>query len=323
MEIVLAKNIGFCFGVKRAMDLVTAHLNKSKEPVYTLGPLIHNPQVMEKLEKENLVCISKIEEIKKKRERSPRLPDGERGRRPTEEAGKIFIRSHGVPREIITKLKRKKLKIIDATCPYVKRIQHLVNNLAKKNYTIIIFGKRDHPEVETLVSYAQGKAKVIEKVKNLTPTLSKLNKKIGLVSQTTQSAEDFQKVVSFFQSPIFEDKEVKIYNTLCPTTKKRQVEAEKIARETDLVFVIGGKNSSNTTRLAKICSQYQRNTFHIENAEEIDLETLKKKKIKKIGIITGASTPEWIIEEVVSRLKNYPYPGPLPSKLPTLHRFLL
>jgi 4-hydroxy-3-methylbut-2-enyl diphosphate reductase len=282
MEIILAKNIGFCFGVKRAMDLVTAHLNKSKEPVYTLGPLIHNPQVMEKLEKENLVCVSKIEQIKKR--------------------GKVFIRSHGVPREILTKLKRKKLKIIDATCPYVKRIQHLVNNLAKKNYTIIIFGKRNHPEVEALVSYAQGKAKVIEKVEDLTRQISGANKKIGLVAQTTQATEDFQKIISFFQSPLFQNKEVKIYNTLCPTTKKRQTEAEKIARETDLVFVIGGKNSSNTTRLAEICSRYQRNTFHIETAEEIDLKNFKRKT--KIGIITGASTPEWIIKEVVERVKK-------------------
>jgi len=299
MKLLIAKNIGFCFGVKRAVDLVTANLAKKEGPIYTLGSLIHNPQVMKKLEKENLIAVSKIEEIKKK--------------------GKIFIRSHGVPREILIRLKRKKLKIIDATCPYVKRIQHLVNNLAKKNYTVVIFGKRDHPEVEALVSYAQGKAKVIEKIEDLTPVLSEQNRKIGLVSQTTQSSEDFQKVISFFQSPIFEDKsrkdilrdkEVKIYNTLCPTTKKRQMEAAKIARETDSVFVIGGKNSSNTTRLAEICSQYQRNTFHIETAEEINLNILKKKKIKKrgnhlkIGIVTGASTPDWIIEEVVARIKK-------------------
>ncbi len=304
MKIILAKNIGFCFGVKRAIDLVTKSLHKTKKPIYTLGPLIHNPQVMEKLEKENLLCVSKIEEIKKRRKRSPR-------RRPTEEVGKIFIRSHGVPREILTRLKRKKIKIIDATCPYVKKIQHLVSDLAKKNYMVIIFGKRNHPEVEALVSYAQGKAKVIEKVKDLTPTLSGLNKKIGLVSQTTQSTEDFQKIISFFQSPMFQDKsrkdilrdkEVEIHNTLCPTTKKRQIEAAKIARETDLVFVIGGKNSSNTTRLAEICSQYQRNTFHIETANEINPQWLKK--INKIGIVTGASTPDWIIKEVVTQLKN-------------------
>lgn len=282
MKIILAKNIGFCFGVKRAIDLVTKSLHKTKEPIYTLGPLIHNPQVMEKLEKENLLCVSKIEEIKKK--------------------GKIFIRSHGVPREILTRLKRKKIKIIDATCPYVKKIQHLVSDLAKKNYTIIIFGKRDHPEVEALVSYAQGKAKVIEKVKDLTPMSSELNKKIGLVSQTTQSVEDFQKVISFFQSSMFQNKEVEVHNTLCPTTKKRQIEAAKIARETDLVFVIGGKNSSNTTRLAEICSRYQRNTHHIETANEINPQWLKK--INKIGIVTGASTPDWIIEEMIKKVKN-------------------
>lgn len=294
MEIVLAKNIGFCFGVRRAIDLVTKELEKNEGPVYTLGPLIHNPQVMEKLKKENLRCIHKIEEIK---------------REDDLKKAKVFIRSHGIPHEILVKVRSKKVKIIDATCPSVKRIQHLVSDLARRNYTVIIFGKKNHPEVETLVSYAQGKAKVIENIQDLQnfvfPNRKKgVHLKIGLVSQTTQSTDDFQKIVAFFQLPLFQNKKVKIYNTLCPTTKKRQMEAEEIARHTDIVFVVGGKNSSNTTRLAEICVGYQKNTFHIETAEEIDAGTLKKGKIRKIGIITGASTPDWIVKEVVNRIKN-------------------
>lgn len=289
MKIIVAKNIGFCFGVRRAMNLVEENLRRTKGPIYTLGPLIHNPQVMEELEKKNVLPISKIEEVKKK--------------------GKILIRSHGIPRGTLAKLVERRLKIIDATCPYVKRIQHLVEGLAKKNYTVVIFGKANHPEVEALVSYAGGKARVIERIEDLTPTLSGLNKKIGLVSQTTQSIGDFQKVVSFFQSSQFQNKKVKIYNTLCPTTKKRQVEAAKLAKEADLIFVIGGRNSSNTTRLAEICRRYQRNTCHLETAEEIEhfwlgLDSSLKKKIKKIGIVTGASTPDWIIKEVIAKAKS-------------------
>jgi len=292
MKIVLAKNIGFCFGVRRALDLVTRNLGKTKGPFYTLGPIIHNPQVMKKLEEKKLHCVKSIEKIKR---------------------GMVLIRTHGIAKEILEKLKTKKVKVIDATCPYVKRIQNLVKHLTEKNYTIFIFGKAEHPEVEALISYTQGKGKVVQNIPDLTSLKDvQLNKKIGLVCQTTQSYEAFQKIISFFKS--LQNREVKIFNTLCPTTKRRQMEAIDLSKKVDVILVIGGKNSSNTTRLAEICLEHQKNTHHIETADEINPQWFMLRSNKrhgknlraKVGIVTGASTPDWLIKTVVKRLEKIP-----------------
>jgi 4-hydroxy-3-methylbut-2-enyl diphosphate reductase len=275
MEIMVARNAGFCFGVKRAMNLVEK-ARVGKNILYTLGPIIHNPQVVSKLEKQGVGIIYDLHRLKQ---------------------GNVVVRSHGADSSFFEEAEKKGIGIVDATCPFVKSAQNLIKQLSKEKYKIVIVGEKDHPEVKGLVSYANTEVKVIQKTNQLKNVFSW--KRIGVISQTTQSRENLKIIVTGL---LQHTKEIKIYNTICEATQYRQNEAKKIAQKTDLMLIIGGYNSANTNRLARTCKEIQNKTYHVET--EKDLEISWFKNVKKVGISTGTSTPQWIIEEVVKKLRR-------------------
>ena len=277
LEILTAEEAGFCFGVKRAIELATeAVKNSEKQDVYTIGPIIHNPQVVENLKKLGINTADSIDDI---------------------DSGVIIIRSHGVKPEILEKAREKGLKIIDATCPYVKKAQDNASRLIKKDYQTLIYGDREHPEVKGIMGAAQGQAKIIENEKDIESI--DVQGKVGIVAQTTKSPSSFQKLIVKLIPLV---KELRVFNTICNTTQIRQKSAVKLAKEVEVMFVIGGFNSANTSRLVEMCSQTGTPTYHIETPEDIDWNWLENKE--KIGLTAGASTPDWIIKEVIQLMSQ-------------------
>ncbi|MTI61104.1 MAG: bifunctional 4-hydroxy-3-methylbut-2-enyl diphosphate reductase/30S ribosomal protein S1 [Firmicutes bacterium] len=277
LEVYTAEEAGFCFGVKRAIEMAKdAADDERKLSVYTLGPIIHNPQVVEKLKGLGIEPINSIDDI---------------------DEGIIIIRSHGVAPEIITKAKEKGLHILDATCPFVKKAQRYAQLLIEEDYQTIIYGDHQHPEVVGIYGATDKKAVILDNVADLARI--PLKNRVGLVAQTTKSPDSFKELVS---SIIIRVKELKVYNTICNTTETRQLAAAKLARKVDLMFVIGGHNSANTNRLAEICKNTGTPTFHIETVEEINQQLINGKK--KIGITAGASTPDWLIKEVIEAMSE-------------------
>lgn len=276
MEIVVAKSAGFCFGVKRAVNMAFKAADKS-EHICSLGPLIHSPQLVEKLENEGIQVVHSVADM-------------------TDET--VIIRSHGITRSEEDALTQLKLNVVDATCPFVKKAQQFAALLGEGGYAVVIVGEQEHPEVQGIVSYV-GKTDVWV-VANAQEASSIPNqKKIGLVAQTTQSFENFSEIADIL---LTKSKELRIFNTICDATAVRQDEARSIARQVDLMLVIGGLNSANTTRLAQICSEIQSKTYHIETAAGINSSWVEG--LTSIGITAGASTPEWIIREVMERLRE-------------------
>ncbi len=273
-KITIAKSAGFCFGVKRAIDLAEDIASKN-ENVYTFGPLIHNPQEVSRLEKENIKVIEDYSKIEK---------------------GVLVLRTHGIPLDIYENLSKKNnIKIVDAACPFVKKAQDIIKELSKDSEQIVIVGEKKHPEVVALVSYGKGKCLVVED-KNDVKNVKKTDI-IYIVSQTTQSPKKFEEIVN----EISKISQVKVFNTICRATFDRQSAAEKLAKEVDVMIVIGGKNSGNTTRLYQICSAITK-TYHIENVDEIEPDWFDN--IETVGITAGASTPDWIIENIKRRIKE-------------------
>lgn len=278
MKVTVVKDAGFCFGVKRAIKLASDAVKKDKEKVYTLGPLIHNPQVVEALREKGVEVAEKLNQIKR---------------------GTVIIRSHGVHPEIMARIKKKGLKIIDATCPFVKRAQNMARLLHRQNYQVIVVGEADHPEVKGIVGYTRGKALVFNnKAKN--SNFSKF-RKLGVVAQTTLNLNFFKKAVDTL---LERSKQIKIYNTICSATASAQSKSLKLARKVDLMLVVGGHNSANTSRLARLCREAGTRTYHVETAEELDRRWFRG--VERVGVTAGSSTPEWIIQEVVkeARKKN-------------------
>ena len=274
VKITIAKSAGFCFGVKRAIDLAQDIASKNSD-VYTFGPLIHNPQEVARLEKENIKVIEDYSKIEK---------------------GVLVLRTHGIPLNIYENLSKKEnIKIVDAACPFVKKAQDIIKELSKDSEQIVIVGEKKHPEVVALVSYGKGKCLVVEDkddVKNVKKTDI-----IYIVSQTTQSPKKFEEIVN----EISKISQVKVFNTICRATFDRQSAAAKLAKEVDVMIVIGGKNSGNTTRLYQICSNITK-TYHIEDVDEIEPAWFDK--VESVGITAGASTPDWIIENIKRRIKE-------------------
>lgn len=277
LEVITAEEAGFCFGVERAIDMVLEAAGENEDlNVYTLGPLIHNPQVVEKLEAKNVKVASSLAEI---------------------DSGIVIIRSHGVAPEIIEQAREKNLKIIDATCPYVKNAQKYARQLVDEGYQTFIYGDEDHPEVQGIYGASDKKAIIIREKEDLKSV--ELKAKVGFVAQTTKSPESFRDIINLV---ITEVKELKVFNTICNTTDVRQSSAKKLAEDADIMFVIGGHNSANTTRLAEICAATNTPTYHIETAAEIKKEWLSGKN--KVGITAGASTPDWLIREVIQLMNE-------------------
>jgi len=275
-EVKLAVSAGFCFGVERAVKMAVSALDEFGGPVYTLGPIIHNPQEVLRLQDMGIRMARTLEEI----------PEGT-----------VVIRSHGAPKGVIEQAEKMGLKVVDATCPLVQRLKERVRELADQGYQVIIVGESDHPEVMAVLSYAPDSCLVVRGLEGVEP--GNLNKNVGLVAQTTQSLENLQAVASLC---IYHCREVRTYNTICHATHKRGAEALELARQVDVMIVVGGKNSANTTRLAQAVSQGGTTTYHIESAAElIDLEIPLG---APIGVTAGASTPGWVIDEILSVLEK-------------------
>ncbi|MDK2901124.1 MAG: small subunit ribosomal protein ispH, lytB [Thermosediminibacterales bacterium] len=277
LNLILAEHAGFCFGVKRALNLLEGALNQ-KKPIYTLGPLIHNPQVVEYFKKRGVKVVENLSQINKQN-------------------AVIVFRTHGVSPEIFSEARERGLSIIDATCPFVKRVQKKARQLLRQGYQVIIVGDPLHPEVQAINSWCENKAKIV----NNQADLNNLHfcDKLGVVSQTTTNKDIWAKIVEDLKQKF---PEAKTFNTICNATSQRQKAAKELASAVDLMIVIGGYNSSNTRKLAELCKNIGTKTYHIEEAKELDPAWLKK--AKNVGITAGASTPDWIIKEVISKMKE-------------------
>lgn len=275
MQLIVAKHAGFCFGVKRAIEMVEDLIKKGKK-AYTLGPLIHNPQVVDDL-KNRGVTPANLDEIKEK--------------------GNLIIRTHGVGPSFISQALDRGFNIIDATCPFVKKVQDSAADLSQKDYLVIIIGDPHHPEVQGIKSWCRGDAKVIENVRDAENFFT--TKKVGVVVQTTQTEENVNKIMDVLKPKL--NIEV-FFNTRCNATRQRQEAAEEVAKQVDIMLVVGGYGSANTQKLAKICKDAGAVVYHIETAEEIQKKWFDT--ADKVGITAGASTPDWIIKEVISKMEE-------------------
>jgi len=276
MEVKIAKNSGLCYGVKRAIQIAKKTRRLKSGKVYTLGDLIHNPQVIEELEKREIRPANNPEEIKE---------------------GTIIIRSHGASPEIYDLLNQKNIEIVDATCPIVKNIQKLVSKLAEKGDEIIIVGNSKHPETIGLKGHSLGKGIIIENEEEARKLPFK--KKRAVISQSTQDFNTFKEVTGAL---IECTEELNIHNTICESTQIRQNATSKLASSVDVLFIIGGKNSSNTNKLYQISKRILKNTHFIENAKQITPEMIQG--ANKIGLSGGASTPPEVINEVSKKIKS-------------------
>jgi (E)-4-hydroxy-3-methyl-but-2-enyl pyrophosphate reductase len=275
MEVLLADKAGFCFGVKRAIN--TAFETAVKGNVYCLGPLIHNPQEVERLRQSGVRTVDDFSS----------LNPGEF----------LIIRSHGVPPKVLAQARDKGLRIIDLTCPFVGKAQRDAEALCKDGYQVVVVGEKKHPEVQSILGYAGDNAVVIETVEDVAGI--KFKPRLGVVAQTTQSYGNFSEIVLKL---LRLSKELKVFNTICNSTKERQDAARSLAGQVDVMIVVGGRNSANTTRLVSVCKQEGRPTYHIEVADEILDEWLAG--VKKVGVTAGASTPDWVLEGVLKKLKS-------------------
>lgn len=272
MKVVLADYLGFCYGVKRAIKIAREHADGKS---CTLGPIIHNPQMVERLKAEGIDTVEHLDEIS---------------------SGTIIIRSHGVGSQIYEQIKAKGLDLVDATCPYVKRAQLAAKDLADNGYTVVIIGEKNHPEVKSIFDWTNQQAIIIETAAEA--ELLANCPKLGIVSQTTVAEAHFKDIVLRLLN---KSSDIRILRTICTATEQRQNAAMDLATQVDVMIVVGGRNSANTTKLAKLCAD-KCPTYHIETANEISPQWLKG--VDKVGITAGASTPDWIIRDVECLINN-------------------
>jgi 4-hydroxy-3-methylbut-2-enyl diphosphate reductase len=272
MEVLKTEHPGFCFGVRRAIDIVLQEREKTQGSIFTIGPIIHNPQMVEALKHRGIIPVENVSEIKD---------------------GTVVFRTHGIKEEEEEDIKLKGLKSIDATCPFVRRVRKKALFLKNNGYKVVIVGDKDHPEVKSVLSYLHNDGIVLQK-----PTLITA-KKVGVVCQTTQDNDTFFNIVHGLIEGV---EELRVYNTICESTGIRQREIAQLSSIVDAVLVVGGKNSSNTTKLYNIAKNLQPNTYHIETEADINPEWFSG--MKKVGITGGASTPDNILDIVERYVKN-------------------
>lgn len=272
IEVVRTKHIGFCFGVARAVNIVLREAERRGEPIYTLGPLLHNPQVVETLKAKGIEPVEDVFALKE---------------------GVVAFRSHGIRRDEEHYILESRLPFIDLTCPFVKRVRKHALHLKRGGYLVVIAGDKSHPEVKSVLSYLDNDGIVFDS------SFSIEAKKIGVVSQTTLDQETFSDVVRVLAGMA---EELRVYNTICESTHTRRREAIELTRTTEAMLIVGGKNSSNTTKLFESVRRVQPKAHHIETAEEIRPEWFHG--LQRVGIAGGASTPETIIDKVERRVKN-------------------
>ena len=275
-KLIISDSAGVCFGVEKAITTAEEVLNENENKnVKSFGPLIHNPQVVNILQDKGL---SVVDEIKKN------------------EKGTIIIRAHGIPNYQEKDLEDSDVNVIDMTCPIVKKLQFAVKYLSDNEYFVVIVGNSKHPEVIGAKSYGRKDDVIVIKDKNELKVESITSKKIGIVAQTTIPKELFWDVVETFK--LFKEYKVKAIDTLCDDINNKQIESKEIAKDVDIMFVIGGKNSSNTKEIADICKYVNKNTYQIETFKEIeDLNMSLENKV--VGITAGASTPPWLIKQTI------------------------
>jgi len=274
MQIKLAKSYGFCFGVKRAIKIAEGATN-----AVTIGPLIHNNAEINRLKQNfNVTTLHDIKEV--------------------HGASKAIIRTHGIPKKELAQLHSDKIEVIDATCPYVTKPQEICEKMSLEGYEIVIFGDADHPEVKGVASYAAHGAVVVQSVEELQKRKLK-GQKVAVVSQTTRKINEFLEITHYLESRY---KEVRVFNTICNATFENQDAAKALAKEADVVIIIGGKNSSNTKQLHSICKEYCEHSYLVEDETDLDSQWFEGKHL--CGVTAGASTPDWIIEKIVGKISE-------------------
>lgn len=282
MEIKVAEHSGFCVGVERAFRIAVEQARAGK-PVFMLGNLVHNKQVVEKLTNQGVKTVSTLAEI----------PPGTKGI--------LLISAHGVAPEVYEEAKALNLEIVDTTCPWVIKPQRIAKELAEEGRLVIIFGDKKHPEVKGVAGWAKGKAVIVENEADLEKLALSQNEKVGILAQTTQVEADFDRIVSVVRKSV---KDVKEYDTICGATSKRQQAAVELAEKVELMLVIGDRMSANTKRLYELCLSTGTESHQIQTLTEFDPIWLKGKT--KVGVTAGASTPEWVINEILEMLRARP-----------------
>jgi len=273
MKVKLASSYGFCFGVKRAIEIAQQHRNSN-----TMGPLIHNQKEINRLKLDfNVGLYENLDDVKKD--------------------DTIIIRTHGIPKDDLQKLRQKDAKVINATCPFVTTPQQIVKKMSQENYSILIFGDYTHPEVKGVKSYGDDVYVILEpeELHNITFRYDK----IACVAQTTRKKENYLEIVNAL---ILKNKEVRVFNTICDATFENQDAVRELSKDVDIMIIIGGKNSSNTKQLLYIAKENCENSYLIEDEKELDLNWFKNKQL--CGVTAGASTPDWIIQKVVKKIEN-------------------
>ena len=280
MEITVAKTAGFCFGVKRAVEKVYDQIATGKKPIYTYGPIIHNEEVVRDLEEKGVQVIASKEELETLKE------------------GVVVIRSHGVGREIYELLERQGLDLVDATCPFVKKIHKIVREQCEAGRRVIIVGNEHHPEVEGIKGWGNEYTLAVESLEEFENLALRPDEKLCIVAQTTFNYNKFQDLVEKISKTYYD---ILVLNTICNATQERQVEARQIASQVDVMIVIGGRNSSNTQKLYEICRRECKHTYYIQTLEDFKPEITGT--VRSVGITAGASTPNQIIEEVHTNVR--------------------
>ena len=280
MKVELAKSAGFCFGVEKAVNTVYEEAKKENEIVYTLGPIIHNEEVVKDMKKRGVEAV-KIEDLDS-------LPKGT-----------VIIRSHGVSRDVYNFVKHSGHRVVDATCPFVKKIHAIVSVQSGKGKTVVIIGNPDHPEVMGIKGWGDKNTYAVENIEQFINLGLKKDEEIIIVAQTTFNHKKFQEIIDKISLLGYD---VRCFNTICNATQERQAEAKKIASNVDAMIVIGDKKSSNTGKLVEICQEECKNTVFIQTLEDLNYDALLS--VDSVGITAGASTPKHIIEEVQNIVRS-------------------
>lgn len=282
MNLTVAKSAGFCFGVKRAVEQVYEESKNEAVPVYTYGPIIHNEEVVRDLEEKGVKVVKSTEEMVS-------LP-----------RGKMIIRSHGISRAEYDRIEEYGFEIIDATCPFVKKIHRLVEEYSEKGYTIVIAGNKNHPEVEGILGWIKNqKSYTVSDPDDIEKMPIKEGEKVCFVAQTTFNYNKFQELVEIIEKKGYD---ISVLDTICNATEERQAEARMIASHSDAMIVIGDRHSSNTQKLYEISKMECANTYYIQTSKDMDYRQIHS--INNVGITAGASTPNYIIEEVSKNVRN-------------------
>ena len=281
MEVIVAKTAGFCFGVRRAVDQVYEQIEHGQGPIYTLGPIIHNEEVVKDLEEKGVVVLEDSDSLEQIGQ------------------GTVIIRSHGVGRQVYDQIKSQGLHLADATCPFVKKIHRIVEEQNRQGRRVIIIGDSAHPEVEGIRGWGDDRTLTVKNEKEMEALPDLRGEKLCIVSQTTYNYNKFKDLVEKFSEKGYD---ILVINTICNATQERQVEAERIASQVEAMVVIGGKNSSNTQKLFEICKKECENTYYIQTIDDLDVTKLQS--IDSVGITAGASTPNYIIKEVQTNVRN-------------------